>query len=750
MAELASYLSGDLTRPGDRLAAEERRRQVRGTAAGAGTCLLSVPGIRCGGCVAAIERALAGRSDVVAARANLTLRRVGVTLPTADTDPQPIIEALAALGYPAELIDRPGGGPELAAAPGLLRAVAVAGFGAMNVMVLSVAVWSGAAGATRETLHLVSALIAVPVVLYSGQTFFRSALAALRRGRLNMDVPIALAVIVTLALSLFETARGGPRAFFDAAVTLLFFLLVGRYLDQLMRQRARSAVEGLRRLVPQGALVRRGEALEYLPLDVIEPGMVVHVGAGERVPVDARIERGTTDLDRSLVTGEALPVAAGPGDPIEAGTLNLTGEVEAVALKGARDSFLAEMSRMLAAAEAGRGTYVRIADRAARLYAPVVHLVALATFVGWLLATGDWRLSIFVAVSVLIITCPCALGLAVPVAHVVAAGRLMREGILLRDGTGLERLAEIDRVVFDKTGTLTSGTPELAAAPAEAPLREGARALALHSRHPAARAIAAVPCRALEATDVAVLPGYGVEGVVDGRRARLGRASWVAEIAAAPAAGPGPAFAVAGGPVGLFAITERLRPGAQAAVAGFRAAGLPVSLLSGDTEERVDRIAAELGIAEVRSGATPADKIACLEALRREGHRALMVGDGLNDTAALAAAHVSMAPASAADAGRAAADFVFLREDLEAVTLAHGLARATAGIVRQNFGFAIVYNCVAIPLAIAGFVTPLIAALAMSASSILVIANALRLNLAPGARARRAVGRPEPATAVPA
>ena len=688
--------------------------------------------------MAKIERLLTARDDVISARVNLTLQQASITLPSAGTDPVPVINALTALGYTATAADVRDKDDALndTAGRGLLRAIAVAGFGATNIMLLSVGVWSGAEDGTRETFHLISALIAVPVVAYAGQPFYRSAVHALRAGRLNMDVPIALAVVLALALSLFETLRGGEQVFFDAAVTLLFFLLAGRYLDHLMRMRARSAISGLARLSPRGAMRRQADGtLTYVSLGAVTPGAILSIAPNERVPVDVRIIEGSTDLDRSLVSGEAMPVAAGPGDTLEAGTLNLTGVVAAQALRSADDSFLAQMIRMQACAESGRGNYVRIADRAARLYAPVVHLMALATFIGWMMATGDWHTSAFVAISVLIITCPCALGLAVPVAHVVAAGRLMRMGILMKDGSALERLAEIDRVVFDKTGTLTTGTAAVGIVPDDPVIRSAAKALALQSTHPAARAIAArlsdLPGQLQDATEV---PGFGVEGMVDGRRARLGRADWVAEIAEIAAGTASPAFAFEGGLASPFDLIETLRTGAPDAVGQFGASGIEVTMLSGDIADRANRIADQLGVTDVRFGATPADKISALNALQDSGHRALMVGDGLNDAAALAAAHVSMAPATASDAGRTAADFVFLREGLDAVPAAWRVASDTARIVRQNFALAIAYNCIAVPLAVAGLVTPLIAALAMSASSILVIGNALRLNRAGGPR----------------
>ncbi len=729
----------DMDRPArlSSAAAADLRANVCVDDCGTGFIRFSVSNLRCGGCVATIERVLAARDDVTAARVNLTLRQLLITLPAPETNLSPIIDALAGLGFPVTPVSSlensgVGGDDEAVISKGLIQALAVAGFGAANVMALSVGSWAGAEGETRTIFHWLSAGIAVPVVMYAGRPFFTSAWAALRGGRVNMDVPIALAVGLTLMLSLFETASGGEHVFFDAAVSLLFFLLVGRTLDHLMRERARSAVTGLVRLAPRGASVCQPDGgLMWTAIEAVMPGDVLAIEPGERVPVDCCIIEGMTDLDRSLVTGESVSVAARPGDILEAGTLNLTGTLAARVLRPANQSFLAQIIAMQGAAENGRGRYVRIADRVARLYAPIVHLMALGTFLGWLAITdGDWRRALFVAISVLIITCPCALGLAVPVAHVVAAGTLLRMGVLMKDGSALERLAEIDSVVFDKTGTLTTGTPLLAGVLIGEADRAGARALARASEHPAARAIA----RHLEghadteAAGVVEVPGNGVEGLVGERRARLGRAPWVGEIALVPAGMKGPVFGYEGRQGVAFALLETLRPGALAAVEALRSGGIPVAILSGDAVARVGRIAAALGVADVTGEASPADKIEWLESRRDRGRRVLMVGDGLNDAPALVAAHVSMAPASASDAGRTAADFILLRDGLDGVPQAWRVARDTAKIVRQNFIAAFAYNLVTIPLAVAGMVTPLMAALAMSASSIVVIGNALRLN----------------------
>ena len=441
---------------------------------------------------------------------------------------------------------------------------------------------------------------------------------------------------------------------------------------------------------------------------------------------------GRSELDRSLVTGESAPFAVAPGARVEAGTLNLSGALEVEALTSADDSFLAEIVRMMEAAETGRGRYVRVADRMARIYAPAVHLLAAATFLLWLIATGgDWYQALYAAIAVLIVTCPCALGLAVPVVHVIGAARLFEAGILMKDGTGLERLAEIDTVLFDKTGTLTTGTPHVAASNMPATFRDVARALADRSNHPASRAIrqALANGPVAELDDIREWPGCGIAAIWQGRRVRLGRPDWVAEIADKDAAvAEGVGFAVEGQSSASFVLAESLRTGSHEAVEALRSAGLATELLSGDGEVAVRRVAGELGIAHAAAGQSPAAKIERIRALHSDGARVLMVGDGLNDAPSLAAADVSMAPASACDAGRLAADFVFTRDSLGSVPFAHGIALRAKRLVRQNFGLAIAYNCIAVPLAMAGLVTPLVAAIAMSASSIVVVANSLRLS----------------------
>ena len=689
---------------------------------------LSVPGISCGGCIRKIEDALGGLPGVTRARVNLSTKRVAVDWRETQ-GPPPLGDALAGLGYDGFLYEaqKDAKDPQLGA---LMRALAVAGFAAMNIMGLSISVWSGAAGETRDLFHWLSAAIALPTLAYSGKVFFRSAWQALRHGRTNMDVPISIGVLLAFAMSLFDTISSQPHAYFDAAVSLLFFLLIGRTLDHVMRERARTAVKGLGRLAAYGATVVTADGQRtYLPTEELEPGMTILLRAGDRVPVDAVVLEGRSDIDASLATGESLPEQVTPGGSLRAGTLNLTGPLTIRATAASRNSFLAEMIRLMEAAEGGRSHFRRVADRAARFYAPLVHSASLLSFLGWMLATGDWHHAVTIAVAVLIITCPCALGLAVPMVQVVAARALFEHGIMVKDGSAMERLAEIDTVIFDKTGTLTLGRPRLRRdRTVDGAYLAIAAQIGAHSHHPYARALAAAASPAgIPFDHIAEHAGLGVEALVGEDIWRLGRREWVLGQEHDRDAG-GTVLGRNGKAVQSFAFEDELRAGAAAAIGALRVDGYALEILSGDMPAAVIPVAQELRIDRVEAGLLPSEKTAHLQALAKSGHKALMVGDGLNDAPALVAAHVSIAPGSAADVGRQAADFVFLRSDLESVPFMIGIARKAERLIHQNFAFAALYNLFALPIAIAGYVTPLIAALAMSGSSILVVANALRLS----------------------
>mgnify|MGYP005748151813 CR=1 FL=1 len=691
---------------------------------------LSLPTIHCSACISTVEKTLTAVPGVKSARVNLTLRRATVEADPAIM-PDQLVKVLEGVGYEAHELDA--GTLSVTqndrAGRDLLMRMAVAGFAMMNVMLLSVAVWSGATDATRDLFHWISAAIALPTLAFSGVPFYKSAWAALRARRLNMDVPIVLALALALVTSLWETALSGHHAYFDATVALVFFLLTGRYLDHRTRAIARSAAQELSALEVPRAIALRDGAEVQLPVAELRIGDMILVRPGGRMPVDGVIADGRSEIDRSLLTGETLPVFAEPGRAVSAGEVNLTGPLTIRATAVGRDTSLHRMADLVAIAESGRSRYTSLADSAAKLYAPGVHILSALSFLGWYLYSWDVRTALNIAAAVLIITCPCALGLAVPAVTTAASGRLFRKGMLIKDATALERLAQVDTVVFDKTGTLTAGTPELTNLAAH-DKGEAAIALALAemSSHPlavslanAARAAGITPAEVADLTEV---PGYGTQGTWQGQRVRLGRAAWTG---ATPGAETAAWLAIGEQAPRAFTFTDRLRPGAANAVQHLMRQGKRVILISGDTEPVVAALATRLGIAEWQADALPADKAARIAELQAEGHHVLMVGDGLNDTAALTAADVSISPASALDAARVASDIVLLGSDLEPIGDALTTAQSAIRRIKENFRIATWYNIIAVPVAVIGLATPLVAALAMSISSITVSLNALRL-----------------------
>ncbi len=698
---------------------------------GASELLLTVDGVQCGACVWLIEQMLGREPGIVVARVNMTTCRLRLVWQPEAGSAERLVDLVERLGY--RLV--PFGAERQATETdrterALVRALAVAGFAAGNVMLLSIGIWAGLTEgmgpATRSLLHWVSALLALPAIAYAGQPFFRSAWHALSHRRTNMDVPISVGVLLVTSLSLVETINGSTHTYFDSAVTLLFFLLIGRVLDQRARGRARETVSRFLALrggdvaviAEDGTLLRRQQR-------EVAPGDNVLVGMGERIGVDGVVAHGETLLDTSLVTGEIAPEPAKPGGRVFAGMVNLGPAITITTRATGSATLLAEMARLIEAAEDRRGRHVALADRVARWYTPVVHTAALLTCLAWIATGLPVGEALLIASAVLIITCPCALALAVPAAQVIATGELLRQGILLKSGTALERLAEIDMVVFDKTGTLTEPDLSLVGAPPPDDLRIAA-SLAAASRHPLTRALVASTGGAMPADAVIEHQGEGLSRMAADGETRLGSAAFIgADAAADTLAGlwlrrPGHT------PV-HFAFAETARPDAPVVIALLRAMGLSIRLLSGDREGPVHRIAAQLGIDDWQSGCLPKVKLASIEALAQAGHKVLMVGDGLNDAPCLAAAHASMSPASAADLSQTTADLVFQGRALSPVLRAIAVARSTRAVMRQNIALAVVYNILAMPVAASGLVTPWLAAAAMSGSSLLVMANSLRL-----------------------
>jgi Cu2+-exporting ATPase len=701
---------------------------------------LAVDGISCGGCMAKIERNLRAVPNVTSARVNFANRRVAVEWKDGALDPGGLIDRLAELGYRAHPFDSAKAEyDEAKEAKLLLRCLAVAAFASMNVMLLSVSVWSGNASdmtpEQRDFFHWLSAVIALPAAAYAGQPFYHSAVAALARRQLNMDVPITVGIVLALGMSIVETFNHAPHAYFDSAVMLLAFLLAGRFLDRNMRRRTHAAAANLAALKAETAVKFVGaHEIREVPIEAIAPGDMVLVRPGERISVDGVVVEGRSDIDQSLVTGETAHTAVDIGAEVYAGTFNVSGTLR-IRVAAARGTLLDDIMRLLDRAAEARSRYVRLSDRASQLYAPVVHLTALATAAGWVAIGATWHDAIVTAIAVLIITCPCALGLAIPAVQVVASGALFRAGILLNGGDAIERLADADVVVFDKTGTLTlpeAGVANAGEVPPEILALAGR--LALSSRHPLAAAVARAANATAPLGGALEEPGQGVQAIVAGLPVRLGKPSYCCadrEASAAPAAPDASLIAFSHGDSRyVFAVRQQLRPDAAAVVSFLKARGYRIEILSGDRAPAVEWVARALDVPVFRTGMTPADKIARIAELRREGRKVVMVGDGLNDAPALASADVSISPVTAVHLAQASADAVFLGERLAPVATAVETSRRAKRIMRENLWLAVIYNAIAVPVAILGYATPLIAALAMSGSSILVTANALRARLA--------------------
>jgi Cu2+-exporting ATPase len=541
-----------------------------------------------------------------------------------------------------------------------------------------------------------------------------------------MDVPISLALILSLGLSVWQTAQGGGSVYFDAAVMLSFLLLVGRYLDFLLRNKARGAARHL--LAMQSVLVRRqaGAELQTVAAADLNPGDRILLTSGERAPVDGVLEDRGTELDLSLVTGESVPVLRSPGAAVNAGSIVTGAPVLLLVTARVENSLVADLARLLEAGRQGKSLYVTSADRAARAYVPFVTVTALAVLAGWLWAGAGFAQALTNAVTVLIATCPCALGLAVPAVQIAATGRLFREGIFVKSGDALERLAEIDHAVFDKTGTLTLGKLVLMNRDKIAPgVLEQAARLARASSHPLARALAAAAGEGPIASGVTETAGLGLEASGPHGSQRLGNATWCG----IPEDVNGASLWFRDGSAAPvhFTFRDQIRPESRQMVADLHRRGIVVEMLTGDASIPAGQIAAEAGIRLWCATVGPREKADRLRALAARRQRVLMVGDGINDAAALALAHVSIAPGTATDISQRAADMVLRGSSLSPLVVALDVARKARWLVTQNFVLAALYNAAAIPLAALGLVTPLVAAAAMASSSLLVTLNALRL-----------------------
>jgi Cu2+-exporting ATPase len=713
---------------------------------------LLLDGVRCSACVWLNEQVIRRLPGVETVAINYATRRVQVRWDPARLRLSEILAAVTRVGYRAFPYDR--GRVDalyMAERRAALWRLFVAAFGMMQVMMYAIPTYIAGAddGMPRDVETLMrwaSLCLTAPVVLYSARPFFAGAWRDLHLHRAGMDVPVALGIAVAFLASVWGTLRGTGEVYFDSITMFVFLLLGGRYLEFEARHRAGATLDYLARMVP--AVADRLTAFpgplepERVVVSALRPGDFVLVRPGERVPADGEVVEGAGAVNEALLTGESRPQAKRPGQRVIGGSINLADALVVRVERVGGDTMLAAIVRLVERAMSERHRLVALADRYAHWFILAVLVISAATGLAW--AVVDPSRAVWITVSVLVVTCPCALSLATPVALTVATGELARRGLVVTRGHAVETLARATDVVLDKTGTLTHGELRVAVAAALGAAamprcRSIARALEAASEHPIARAILreaeASGSEPAVATGLRNYPGRGVEGAIDGTRYRLGTRDFCAEFAGlletvgVEARGAATeVFLVASGEwLARFELADTLKPGAAVLVRALEAMGKRVHLLSGDGANAVEATAAQLGIGQAVAGADPAAKQAYVAALQRSGAVVAMVGDGINDAPVLAQADVSVALATGADLAQAQADAVLLSGDPAALAAAMGLAQRAMAVVRQNLAWASAYNLVAIPAAALGYVTPWIAGVGMSSSSLAVVLNALRL-----------------------
>lgn len=738
---------------------------------------LLVEGIHCAACVWLIETGLAAIPGVEEGRVNLTGRRLRVRWDNGRVRLSAILRRLADLGYAAVPFD-----PDSAEGAlqrhnrQLLYRMAFAGFAMMNLLWISIALYSGAdRGEFRGMFQWIGFLIATPTLLYSGYPFYKGAWSGLRSGHLTMDLPIAIGVTNTYLYSLYVTASGtlAGDVYWDTVVNFLFVILVGRFLESISKRKAVASTQRLLDLQPKVATVLRDGEEAVVPIRAVRPGERVLVRPGEKIPVDGQVLAGHSSVDESMLTGESEAVTKAVGARVCAGTLNGPGPLQIEVQGLLRDTALGRIIRLVEDAQASKAPIQCIADQVVPWFVAITLGLGALTFALWV--SQGVEQALMAATSVLIITCPCAFGMSTPMAIAVASGLGARLGILVKNGAVLEGLSSIDHFVFDKTGTLTEGRPAVTAVAdrtarwdgvAPAALGTGPRAdlrrlaaLERLSEHPVAAAVMALCARVgidpggQAVSEVEAQPGLGIRGTVDGARVVAGTAEWLRRNGVEPdsvlvasaafiESGGGSVLrlAVDGRETLVIGVEDRLRPDAAEVVARLKASGIRVTLLTGDRRAAAERIAARLGGVEVIAEVLPQDKDRVIADLQRGGQRVAMVGDGVNDAPALVRANVGIAMGSGTDVSIASADIVLMSSELSKVQQAAALSRGTLRIIRQNIGISILYNVVMVPLAMAAFVTPLVAAVSMPLSSLAVIGNSARIHSLFRDRRRRPQG----------
>ncbi len=701
-------------------------------------CTIYVGGMYCAACSWLIETSLGAVPGVRNADVNPVTHRLRLVFDAGTTGLGDLLATLARLGYhPQPLAPESTAAPEVEEQRTALKRLLVASLGMMQVMMFAVALYAGdfkgISPDMQRFFRLISFFVTTPVVFYSARPFFAGAIRGVQSRHPGMDLPVSIAIGAAYIASVWSTFNDGPAVWFDSVTMFVFFLTVGRYLEMRARHRSIDKSVALSSILPNTVLRRDGDDEATVPATQLVAGDIVRVRAGEPIPADGTLIEGNTSVDEALLSGESRPQPKAPGDTLLAGSVNLDTEVLLRITSTGVDTTLGTISRLSERARYARPAFVRLADRVASYIVVAILLVATGVAVGWGLYAPERAFE--VTLSVLVVTCPCALALATPAAFAAAGSRLAQLRLLVTNGNAVERIARASEIVFDKTGTLTRGEPVIVETRtfsdrSERDCLEIAAALEAASTHPLARAFRGVDT-ARRASSVQTSVGQGLEGIVDGKRYLLGTASFAG---AAEHAIDDDRVAVYLGDdsrgLAVFFLDDAPRDDAQAVVGRLGAMGLGISLLSGDREAPVARIADELGIEDYRAATSPEDKLAYLESLQAKGDVVIMVGDGINDAPVLSGADASIAPADSALLAQTSADVIMLGDQLEPVVTAIEVSRKTIRIVRQNLAWAVLYNVTALPLAVAGLVPPWLAAIGMSASSLIVVLNALRLSRA--------------------
>ncbi|MDT8316969.1 MAG: heavy metal translocating P-type ATPase [bacterium] len=718
---------------------------------------LLVEGIHCAACVWLIENSLARTKGVVSASVNLTARRLKLSWDNRQVLLSDIMKGVASVGYKAVpyTLDLARGALK-AERKDLLLKMAFAGFAMMNLLWISVSLYSGAdEGKYRSFFHWVGFSIATPTLFYSGYPFLKGAWAGLRRFHLTMDLPIAIGAMATYLYSLLVTLKltGPGDVYYDTVVTFIFVILVGRYIESISRRDATAATERLFELQPRVATVKRGSDESLVPLRSIVKGDLVIIRPGERVPVDGEVVEGASSIDESMLTGESMPALKNPGDSVAGGTINNDGAILVRVSATGRDTALSKIINMVEEAQSSRAPIQRIADSVVPWFVLATLLLAGITFFIWQTESTDKAL--LAATSVLIITCPCALGLATPMAIAVATGFGSTKGVLVKDGGALERLAGVDHFVFDKTGTITKGKMEVgdvtalegrAGDEAMPGLLSNMAALERRSSHPIGEGIVryakekGVDFSSLSVEDFVNIPGCGIKGRIDGVEVAAGTYGWLEtmninmealkDYHSNSVAATEVYCAIGGSLAGMITLSDRLREEAAGVMASLRKKGVGLTLLSGDRKAVAEAVAAEAGGMEVLAEVLPGDKGSLVAGLKKKGRRVAMVGDGINDAPALVTADVGIAVGSGTDVSIESADIVLMGGSLHNLITATELSKRTIRTIRQNIAISLMYNVILVPMAMMALVTPIFAAIAMPVSSLLVIGNAARIRTA--------------------